>query len=458
MKGINRITPEIAEGLINALSMDDKQSTEFSKYISLSAFDHTLIESRSVLDDFLFGTQQKQKLQYDADIVFYDKDKYLRTLKGVLENIFSSEGKEALEGGLKIVNCLGDNIFGLIADHIEKALSAGMNLSVEHFIGLSDNDYLQNTDTFTKIFPLILRENYKLYLREKDTDDGLMQDSMLVSLSYLKDGERINQYLSLTFCETSMPECVAFDDVYMYSYLSKNYENLKNSYKDIIHRLDHIDFTDDVFMEMRKSDGSCVLKQNPSYDRIPYDVYASLAKRMSVDELKELLITMLGQNLNGTALPDITDRVEQYLKKRIENACANKQIDVLSREGLAVFAETGKLADHMEHLPALDQSERRMVLESMYKRSNDPRDKYTLYIIESEVARKGLILAAAVGFGLLIGHPSAQCEGCHWKTISIQSGRLAAIFCDYLENHIPVNQAMVKEDANSFLQGLIGNL
>lgn len=458
MKGINRITPEMAPIFIAALDMDAQQTTEFSKYISLSAFDQSLIESRYVLDDFLFENQNKSKTTYDVDMVLYNKDKYLRTLKGIIELISSFSGKEGLEGEIRIVNCMNENIFIILSDYLKKSFSDGLNINVEHFVGLSLKDYLQNTYSFTYIFPLIKYEKYRLYYREKDSDDNLMQDSVLVSLAYRENGNLVNQYFSISFHESGMPECIAFDDMYMYSYLSKIYENLKFNYDDVMKKYDYIDFSDDIFAEMQKYSGCFLLKPNPCYEKMPYEVYNSVMKRMNGEELKVLLSSLFGEKLDDAALPDATAKAMQYIKKRIDMAQTTKQIDVYSKAGLTEFAETGKVTDHLEHLPPFNQHERQMVLKYIFNRSNNSYDNYSLYITENDMPRKELVLEASKGFGLLIGYIYPEPKEGLWKTIFIQNERLTSIFCDYLENHIPVNLAMEKDKANSFLKELIDSL
>ena len=455
MKGINRIAPDLAQKFVIALDLDVQQSLEFSKFVSLSAFDQSLIESRHVLDGFLFGKQQKPVSHDNIDIILYNKDKYMRTLKEILEFICSFSAKEAFKGEIKIVNCLNKSVFSILVDHLEKALSAGLNFNVEHYIGLYLKDYLQNTNSFTYVFPLIMHDNYKMYYRERETESNLLDDSMLVSLSYIEDGKQVNQYFSVVFYDNCMPECVAFNDLYIFKYLSKMYENLKNHHNDVTRKCDRTDYTGDIFVDPEKYSGSYIITQNPGYDKIPLEAYSSLINRMSGEEVKALVSTMFNEEIDDAAIPDAISKVLRYLKKRIDFAQKAKQIDVYSREGLIEFAETGKLTDHLENLPAFDQNEKKMVLEHLFKRNNNPDDNYLLYITENEMYHKDLILESAKGFGILIGYINNGYKAGLWKKIFVKSERLALIFCDYLENHIPINNAMEKNKANLFLQDLI---
>ena len=99
-----------------------------------------------------------------------------------------------------------------------------------------------------------------------------------------------------------------------------------------------------------------------------------------------------------------------------------------------------------------------MVLEYLYKRSNDPNDEYTLYITENEMPRNDLVLGAAKGYGILIEYIYPIPNESFWKTIFIKNERLASIFCDYIENHIPINHAIERDKDNSYLKDLIKKL
>jgi len=341
---------------------------------------------------------------------------------------------------------------------LEKAFSAGINVNVEHFIGLSDKDYLQNTHSLTNIFPLLRNEKYSLYYREKEIENNLLNDSILVALTFKEDGKQVNQYFSITFYENGMPECVVFNDMYMYSYLSRLYEDLKHRYRYAVQKPYRIDFTDDIFFELQKHKGSCLIKPNPCYDKLPIEVYESLLNRMSGDELNGLLSVMLGEKTYETEIPVAKSKAIRHIEKSYEYASMNKQVDVYSMEGLADFAQTGKLTDHPEHLPSLNQEERWMTLEHLYNRSNDTDNGYTLYITEYELPHKDLVFEIEKGFGLLIGNINSDTKGVSRKTTFIQSERLASIFCDYAENHIPVNGAMEKEKANNFLRSLVDTI
>jgi len=455
MKGINQITPELAQQFVSALNMDIQQSLEFARLISQSAFDHSLIESRYVIDEFLFGENRGPNPVVDVDMVYYDNDKYLRTLREVLSHISSFSEKDKPHGIVKIYNCLSENIFVQFAELLEKAFAAGADIDVEHFVGLSETDYLQNTYSFVSIFPLMKYEKYRLYFRESEADTGLMHDSMLVSIEFADDGKQIRKFFSLSFYESGMPECVAFGDSYMYSYLSKSYENLKLSFKNVMKKYEGVDFSDDIFFEMQKRGSSCMIKPNPCYDKIPLEAYLSLLERISADEMQKLLSSLFGKKVAPEDIPALLDYVGIYLRKRIDSARTSRRKDVYSMQGLIEFKETGMLTDHLEYLPPFSPEETRMVFESLYERCNDPETGYELLITEQELSRKDLVLDVCGGFGILVEYiyPS-QKEGL-WKMILIESERLASILSDYCENYLPLNHVMEKEDANKFLLSLM---
>jgi len=455
MKGINKITPDIAQNFIEALNMSVQQSLEFLKFVSLSAIDHSLIESREVLDDFLFPKQSKPKPVLDIEMVLYDNDKYLRTLMEVLDHIYAYSDKADLTGIIKIHNCTSENIIVQLTEFLEKVFSDGLNIEAEQFVGLREKDYLQNACSFISTFPLIKYEKYQYYYKEINDEDSLMHDSILVSLKYMQDGKQTNQYFAISFYEESLTESIAFNDVYMYSFLSKNYENLKNSYVNVMRKHENVDFGDDIFTEMQKHGSSCLIKPNPCYDKIPLDVYKSLLSRMSTEDMIDLFSFMFGQRLEEKALPDTLEKALTYLKGRIDFSMASKQTDVYSKQGMIEFAETGKLTDHLAFLPAFNRDEIKKSLEHIKCRSNETGSDYSLYITEDGLARNDFIIHAVKDFGITIEYVFPDQKEGLWRMVSIQNTRLASIFFDYSENHIPLNKAMGKNEADSFMQSLI---
>jgi len=457
MKGINQITPEVAQSFIEALNMSIQQSLEFSKFISLSAIDHSLIESREVLDDFLFEKKPDTKPVLDVEMVLYDTDKYLRTLKEILDHIYTYSEKDELVGIVKIHNCTSENIIVQLTEFLEKAFSEGINIEAEQFVGLSEKDYLQNACSFISTFPLIKYEKYRFYYREIDLEDCLMPDSILVSLKYAQDGKQMSQYFAVSFYEDSLAECIAFNDEYMYSFLSKNYESLKNSYKNVMRKYVTIDFEDDIFIEMQKHSSNCLIKPNPCYDKIPLEVYKSLLNRMSTEDLIELFTSAFGQRIEENAIPAALEKTFNYLKRRFDNSIVCKQTDIYSRSGMIEFAKTGKLTDHFEHLPAFNRDEIKNVLEHINRRSNDAGNDYTLYITEDSLVRNDFIISAFKDFGIMIEYVYPEQKVGLWKMVLIQNARLASIFFDYSDNHIPLNKAMDRNKADSFIRSLIDN-
>jgi len=455
MKGINQITPDVAQGIIEALNMNIQQSLEFSKFVSLSAFDHSLIESRAVLDDFMFGKKTESKSLFDIEMIFYNNDKYFRTLKEVLDHIYSLRSEKGISGVLKIYNCMSENIFAYLTEYLNRVLSEGIDLEVEQFVGLSEKDYLQNTYSFINTFPLMKYEKYRFYFRESESSDRMMPDSALMALKFTRDGKEVNQYFSFSFYEDSLAECIAFNDDYMYSFLSKYYENLKSSYKNVMKKYDNIDFNDDIFTEMQKYGDNCLVKPNPCYDKIPMEVYNSLLKRMNSEELIKLLSSVTGQKIEPHLLPAALEKTNKYLMRRVENTTSSKRIDIYCEPGMIEFVETGKLTDHLENLPAFNAEEKNMILKYLLERSNCTETNYSLYITKDSLSHKDMIFVVIRDFGVTIEYILPENKEGLWKVVVIQNARLASIFFDYFDNHIPINKALDAEATSDFIQSLI---
>ena len=457
MRGINQISPELAEQFSAALNMDTQEYLVFSKLVSLSAYDQTLVESREVIDKLMFGGAEKPVAAVDIDMVFYNNDKYLRTLNEVLCHIYSYNEKESAEINVKIFNCLNENVFTHLTEFLEKAFSGGVNITVEHFIGLSEHNYLQNALSFISVFPLMRYDGYKFYFREQEIDDALMNDSMLVSVKFAENGARTGQYFSVSFYEQGMPECIAFNDAYMYNFLSKSYENLKHSFKNVIQKYNNMDVMDEILLTISEKP-YYIIKPNPCYDKVPNEAFKSITGRMSEAELIDFLTSLYGQPIDSETIPYALERAFEHMAKRYENSTVSKQIDVYSRHGLLELAETGRLTDHLKYLPPFNNEERRMILEHLGKRSDDAKDVFQLCVTENALVIRDLVFLVLKDYGVVIEYSYPQDDVGLWRLLLLQSEKIASIFCDYVENHIPVNRAMVKDKADVFLRELFEGL
>jgi len=238
-------------------------------------------------------------------------------------------------------------------------------------------------------------------------------------------------------------------------YLSRIFENLKSSFTNVMRKYENISFEDDIFTEMSKHDNSCLVKPNPCYDKIPLEVYNSLLNRMSSDEMIELFSSMFGKRLEADEIPATLEKAFAYLKKRITNVNSVRHTDIYSKQGMVEFVQTGKLTDHLDHLPAFNREEINKVLEHINARNNDPKDKYILYITEDGFAHNDFIFSVYKDFGIIVEYVFPPGTEGLWKMILIQNNRLASIFFDYFENHLPLNKAMEKSKTNSFIQSLM---
>ena len=455
MKGTNQITQELAHRFTEALNMDTQEIIAFSKFISLSAFDQSLIESRYVIDDFLFKRNTARGAIVDIDMVFYNNDKYLRTLGEILDYIYSFVLKDSIKGSIRIINCLNDNIFLQITGFLEKLFAKRISVEVEHFVGLSERDYQQNAFAFINIFPLLAYEKYKIFFSEKEMEDLLMNNSVLFTLEYTEDGKTCKQFFLISFTEHGMPECIAFTDAYMNRFLLKNYESLKHSFSNVIQNYESFDFSDDVIVEMQQDNNNYMIKPNPCYDKIPYEVYESVTGKMEDKDLIEFMSSMFEVQFDSDTAKTALQRALMYIRRRIENSLKHKQIDVCSKAGLREFVATGKLTDHVEFLPAFNRDEVRRVIEYIRSRNNDPDNKYYLYVTEDELPIRDLVIIIKKDFSILIEYIYPESIEGLWKMLHIKSKRFASIFCDYIENYIPINRALSKEETDRFLQELI---
>jgi len=120
------------------------------------------------------------------------------------------------------------------------------------------------------------------------------------------------------------------------------------------------------------------------------------------------------------------------------------------------FAQTGRLTDHLTHLPSFNKDEINVILKHIYDRRAETKDEYSLFITEDSYANNDFIISVYKDYGIVVEYVFPENTEGLWKMILIQNTRLASIFFDYFDNHIPVNKAMDKTQTDDFLKLLIG--
>jgi transcriptional regulator with XRE-family HTH domain len=451
MKGINQITPDVEKCFATALEMEGEEAKKFSRFISLSPSDMTLIDSRNALDGFLFGTDAKHP-DAKLDLVYFSGDKYLRTLSEITDTILAHGANGGLTGDVRILGCLGDRVSGYATWFLNRVFDSGLDLRVEHYAELSVTDYRRDVSSFVSVFPFLRNESYKLYLSERQDETTIIDNSILIALNIDTGGVKSNRCLMLTFFEDSMSQSIAFDDAYLHEFISRGFDELKTRYTGEVTQCADAAF--DVSLT-GGAKSSYVIKSSPRSDRLPIETYKSVAARLDGESLVKTLSYLSGvTDKNASAdIAAFTQKSLKLIEKRIDAAKSCRRIDIFSKSGLREFARTGVTAG--DAFPALTADERRQVLEYIKKQNASAKEDYSAYITREDFFADDFNVTVAKDFGLTVGYLT---DGGARRTYAVPSKRLSEAFSDYVETHVPVTRALTTDETDAFLAELIGTL
>jgi len=457
MKGILLIPPDVQELFVNLLNLDSAEQAQFARLISLSSFDETMLAARRRLDKFFFESKEIPQEQPEVECVFYDQDKYLRTIDEIFSMILSMSEYDGFRCDVKIIGCTQDDILPYAADFAQKLMALSQLSSVEHLVTLFETDFLQNTVFLLDILPLLVHGAYKVYYRESVADGGvktMLGDFMLITCHYLENNAPQKKCYALSFLENSMPECIVFNDKYMLSFWLKNYAYLRQYYPHALTHMTDLTMIEDELHNLESIHDEYLIKPNPCYHKIPIGVYRRLLSRVSVDEIKHIAANLINQAVVDEAEAlSVMEGMLMNLENRVGSSYKNRHIDVYSKEGLVEFAKTGRISDHLKVLPAFDKEEVKEILIYIRDRNRDPEDSYKLCLVN--VLQHSYYFVAIKGHSLLIECDQQTVEDGAYVLLHVHNRNLLEVCCDYIENHLPANHVLPLEDTTAFIDELI---
>lgn len=459
MKGIIPITADVEDTLANTLHMNDEEREQFRFFIGQTVFDKSMLRAREELDTLVFGPSAADESN-EIEIVLYDGDKYLRTFSELTETILSFAQQEDFCCRVQIFNGIHTQYFSAVAAFLHKLLKLSSTSCAEQLLTFSESDYQSSIISLIRVLPLLQYENYSLYYNETSHSEeirDMFPHFLYFDVHYQADGQTKQKYYMLSFLQNAMPECIAYTDPFMHRFIMKNYTEAKQQFKYAIHEHRNIESLEQTMIALEESTDIVLLKPNHCYNKIPLLLYQNLFDSSSAEEKKQIAECLARQPLNEQGVTQILEDIIEAIRVRIEASYQNRHIDVYSLEGLRNFAKTGRLSDHLAVLPSIKPEERRICLEYIRDRNNDPNDSYRLYITEQEILKNGYIFSAYQDTGVLIEYNRE--DYCHSmnKNLFLKNKTIASIFFDYVENQIPLH-ALSKRDATAALDELIAGL
>ncbi len=458
LNGTQYPSKEISNAIIATLNFTGKEIVEFDYYTSLMSVDENTLSASEEITEMLFGGQGEEEKAI-SDIIFYDGDRYLRSLRDMAAMVEEASEKEGFSCKVKLVNCCRHDIISELRDSLLRIEKKGHICEIEHLVGFSESNLKESVNALHELLPLLTFKNYSVRCGETtaSASEGMMKNFSIVEYSWNgEDGKKENKMLCTNFFDEGASVCAAITDPGLADFFLRSYENLRRFYiNGLIVKKQLQTFSAHV-INMESHYDLVLFKPDPCDGRVPYEAFEHLRNRVTMEEKAKFVRTFVGaEPKNDEETEYFMEQTFVFLKERDVTSSIHSQTDVCTMDGMRKFAIMGNLSDHVDFIPPFDKTERRMLIESMIKRSSDPNDKYKLYILKDNYADPDMLMVAYKDSGVLIeninpSHATSEMPHCF-----VENAGLANAFVSYAEREIPGKYAISQEETVAFLRSLI---
>jgi len=449
--GAQKPSKTLEKKIISILNLNYKEQQELLYHFSISDVDDNIIKSREAVYNLLFNkeTNSPQKIE----LVYYDEEKYVRTFDNILDKVIDASKRSNFTCQFKVINCIQNDVIHPLAKAATSLLANTNQYTIEHLINFSTHDYKENIKTLANILPLLTLENYSLKYREEEnvSKQGFFHDFMAINYSYHKsDGSREVVNLYITILPNNLSACyvVKENQENTLDFFERNYNALQEQYQPALNsRSCFLEYMNTA-KELHGNYDSTLFKAQIPLIRIPAKIHCSVVERTPMEEFFTFYFPEQPQEIS------LKNHIDELLKeaKLVEKTTySNKQLDIYTKAGLAQFASTGRLIDHLKFMPPYNKSEIKSILKSLKTRDKNPKDPFNFLILEESYASENLTFLTGDNHCLIIEKYDAGIT----PFCIFQHERLSAIFTDFAYNYIPAMMSIPQKEAHDYIDDLI---
>ena len=446
-KGILPISPKVEATMAKALQMNDSERDEFRRLISITVQDGSLISARFVLDHLFFDSAPYYTSEdsfKDIMFAYHQHDSYLRKLDDVTSMLLAHSSEENFSCDIKAVGCISKDLQGMFQLILGRCLSHSEAVNVEHLLVFPKSDYLRCAETMLAIMPLLGYLNYTMLYDTEVASNAtvVLRDFLLVKISYHKDGKDFRLFYVLSLVSDNLSQIASFENEDIYRFFLENFMLFRKRCKEVWFKAKNISLLNDYLLTLESSKPQCIIKASPAYNKVPIEVFKSIADRQptTLDKIPVLKERITPESLFAT------------LEARHKLAYKEGNWDVYSVNGLRTFAEKGIMLDQIEWMPPFDQSERKVILESIRKVLINKPKGYHLLVTEKEF-KHAYSAISDTGLFLKFEQDGDICEN-----VVIENKMVADLIFDYVKNHLSAYHALPEDETIALFDELIAGL
>ena len=425
--------------------------------------DESSIEASNAVKKLLF--EPKNMDTKDIEFIFYkDEERYVKSFDDIMSSLHRSLLGKSAKVDIYIVNSTGQNTMNNIIKNMHRFTEGMESFKIEHLVGLSKKHPVKSIRILENFIPMLEFSSYSIFYTDSlpDSNSTMFSDYMMITYSYIEDGEAKFGYHSMSFLEDLISTCyVGYSKDCIYDMFTRNYLHIKEVYTPAISNSDTANFQE-LMNNIEFEDGSreeneiYLFKRTPCYKRIPSEVFVNMKKRLIeqgniADFVKSVnTSTFVGEQEAVYML----DMIAKEMSQRYESSKCVRTVDILSKSGLENFVKTGQLSDHFMAMPDFTKEDIKIILKDMKKRHMDPDEPYKLYIV-GDTSKTNFVLTVYKNKGFLIEHANEdkKCEFLNY--CMIENKDICNILYEFAKEYVPTRLAMPDDEAMKYIDSLI---
>jgi hypothetical protein len=459
IRGEYRIPPAVEKTLGRVFGLCEEERQEFKAIISQSIQLKPMMNAFSLLDTMVFsGKTAKIDYQLEENVIFLEDDRYLFTIEEARERMLMHAGDSNFRCTLRLLGDFGKLNMQRVVAFVDRLFNNLEDVIVEHFIPISTRDYADSVQVLIGALPLLRHNGYRMFYSDTDSKNsvrGLLAHSFYFSSSFDdEDGKPQREGFLVTLRESGAGACLCLSDPLLHEFITNEFFDLRQVYKK--------NFLEDrssghgisFVMNMEQKYPLICLKPEFGMVRVPVEAYAKTLKRIGMNELHRVAEGFAERSVQPEMVDDVLKEFLTTTDARQRASFLHQHTDIVCRDGLLKFIETGRLYHDYEWSPPFNKEELRYIFEYVRDRNMDENDSYNLYITEKPILENGYHIFIYKNMGVLFY--SATPPRVHTSnSMCIESHWLANLFTEYAESYIPAYLALSKEETTAYLNHLI---
>jgi hypothetical protein len=459
IRGEYRMPPAVEKTVGRVLGLSAEEKREFKSIIAQSIQLKPMMKAFSILDTMVFRRKTaKIDYQLEENVIFLENDRLLFTIEEARERMLMHVGAPNYRCSLRVLGDYGKLNMQRIVSFIDKLFNDIEDVTVEHFIPISTKDYADSVQVLISVLPLLKHNGYKMFYSDTDNKDrvhGLLAHSFYFSSSFDdENGNPHRESFLVALRESGADAYLCLNNPYMHEFITNEFFDLRRVYKKNFLEERSSGHGLNFVASMEQKYPLICMKSEFAMVRIPVEAYVSTLKRIGLNELHEVAEGFAEQPVQPEMVDEVLKKFVAKTDARQRASYFHQHTDVVCREGLLKFVETGRIYCDYNWSPPFNKEELLYILKYVRDRNMDENDSYNLYITEKPILGNGYHIFVYKDMGVLfysatpprVHTSNSMCVESHW---------LANLFTEYAESYIPAHQALSKEETTAYLNSLI---